>query len=351
MKKRIYSVVGVLFMALSLVLVGCSADGDKALSTNESDAVAVLGTIILKVNPEIAIDYNDQGEVTNVRALNEDAEEIINEYTDFIGKNSDIILEELIQLIGDAGFFVEEIEGKSKRIVIELEAGSELPTDNFLVDMATNAQEAAKEFAPNSEVNIEDVSSPEEADEQEKVEVSKPKESEQKEEQSTKKPVAEQTAKSNYLSLEQAKEIALNHAKVSKANARFDSVELETDDGVTYYEIEFEVGENEYDYEIDATSGKILKFEHDLEEVKKKAPVAEKETAPAKELSQDQAINIALKHAGVSRSGVSFDDVELDTDDGRKIWEISFDAGDWEFDYEIDAFTGKIIDWEKEYDD
>lgn len=345
MKKRIYSVVGGLFMALSLVLVGCSADGDKTLSTSKSDVVSALGTIILKVNPEIAIDYNDQGEVTNIQALNKDGKKIVQNYTDFIGKNSEMVLEELIKLIGDAGYFVEEIEGKSKRIVIELEAGSKLPSDEFLVDMAINAQEAVQEFTPNSEVNIEDVSSPEEADTQEKVEASSPKE-----EEATKKPVLEKTAKSDYLSLDQAKEIALNHAKVSKTNACFDSVELETDDGVTYYEIEFEVGENEYDYEIDAITGKILIFEHDLEEIKK-APAIKEEVSPAEEISKDQAVNIALKHAGVSRSEVSFDDIELDTDDGLKIWEISFDAGDWEFEYEIDAFTGKIIDWEKEYDD
>lgn len=181
--------------------------------------------------------------------------------------------------------------------------------------------------------------------------MSTPKENSQKEKQPTKKPVTDKTSKPNYLSLEHAKEIALNHAKVSKADAYFDSKDIETDDGVTYYELEFEVGQNEYDYEIDAVSGQILKFEHDLEEVKKKAPVAEKQPASAKELSQDQAINIALKHAGVSKSSVSFDDVELDTEDGRKIWEISFDSGNWEFDYEIDALTGKIIDWEKEYDD
>lgn len=166
MKKRIYSVVGVLFMAVSLVLVGCSADGDRALSSSENE-IAALGTIILKVNPEIAIDYNDQGEVTNIRALNEDAEGIITNYADFIGKSSEVVLKELIQLIGDAGYFVEEIEGKSKRIVIELEAGSELPTEDFLVDMATNAQGAAQEFAPNSEVNVEEVAPTEKTDVQE----------------------------------------------------------------------------------------------------------------------------------------------------------------------------------------
>lgn len=353
MKKRIYSIVGILFMAMSLVLVGCSADGDKAMSVNDSEALTTLGTLILKVNPEIAIDYTDQGEVTNIRALNEDGEEIINDYSDYIGKNSEVVLEELIKLIGDAGYFVEEIEGKSKRIVIELEAGSKVPGDNFLGDMATNAQEAVKEFTSNSEVNIEDVenvSSTEEVETQEKVDASNPEAKKEKEDKNTQKPAAEKTTKSNYLSLDQVKDIALKHAKVSKANARFDSQDLETDDGVPYYELEFEVGENEYDYEIDAMSGKILKFEHDLEEVKK-APVAKKETPKAKELSKDQAINIALKHAGVSRSTVSFDDVELDTDDGRKIWEISFDAGNWEFEYDIDAKTGQILDSEKEHDD
>lgn len=42
--------------------------------------------------------------------------------------------------------------------------------------------------------------------------------------------------------------------------------ELDTDDGRTTYEIELRDGNIEYDVEIDATNGKILKFEQDFED-------------------------------------------------------------------------------------
>ena len=69
------------------------------------------------------------------------------------------------------------------------------------------------------------------------------------------------------------------------------------------------------------------------------------------QLTRDQAINIALGRAGVSRSSISDLDTELDSDDGVLIWEIDFEVGDYEFEFEIHAYTGAIIEWDREYDD
>ena len=46
----------------------------------------------------------------------------------------------------------------------------------------------------------------------------------------------------------------------------FDEEDLETDDGITYYDLEFDVGENEYDYEINAYTGAIIDFDHDIDD-------------------------------------------------------------------------------------
>lgn len=56
--------------------------------------------------------------------------------------------------------------------------------------------------------------------------------------------------------MERAKQIAVSHAGVSDAS--FTKVELDTDDGIAVYEIEFKVGNTEYDYEINAASGAII---------------------------------------------------------------------------------------------
>ena len=58
-----------------------------------------------------------------------------------------------------------------------------------------------------------------------------------------------------------AKSIALNHAGLSENQAYDMDVELDDEDGTFVYEVEFKSGNMEYDYEIDAASGAILKHE------------------------------------------------------------------------------------------
>ena len=63
-----------------------------------------------------------------------------------------------------------------------------------------------------------------------------------------------------------AKSIALNHAGLSENQAYDMDIELDDEDGKLVYEIEFKSGNMEYDYEIDAASGAILKHEAELED-------------------------------------------------------------------------------------
>lgn len=65
------------------------------------------------------------------------------------------------------------------------------------------------------------------------------------------------------IGVERAKRIAFDHAKVSEAEVRKLEVELDRDDGLLVYEIEFKHGGMEYEYEIDAHSGAILRWKAD----------------------------------------------------------------------------------------
>ena len=58
-----------------------------------------------------------------------------------------------------------------------------------------------------------------------------------------------------------AKSIALEHAGVSENQAYDMDIELDDEHGKLVYEVEFKSGNMEYDYEIDAASGAILKHE------------------------------------------------------------------------------------------
>ena len=63
-----------------------------------------------------------------------------------------------------------------------------------------------------------------------------------------------------------AKSIALNHAGVSENQAYDMDIELDDEDGKLVYEVEFKSNSMEYDYEIDAASGAILKHEAELDD-------------------------------------------------------------------------------------
>ena len=65
----------------------------------------------------------------------------------------------------------------------------------------------------------------------------------------------------DYIGIDRAKEIALNHAQMNESDVQFAKAKLENDDGVVEYEIEFYFGRTEYDYTIDAVSGNIIEYD------------------------------------------------------------------------------------------
>lgn len=74
--------------------------------------------------------------------------------------------------------------------------------------------------------------------------------------------------------------------------------------------------------------------------------------APAAEgITEQDAIAIALAHAGFAEGDVTFTKVGQDLDDGRNEWEIEFIVDTTEYDYDIDAATGDIIAFDNEIED
>ena len=68
-------------------------------------------------------------------------------------------------------------------------------------------------------------------------------------------------------------------------------------------------------------------------------------------ISKEEAKTVALTHAGVSAAEVTRLTAEFDYDDGRPEYDVEFHHGGYEYDYEIHAETGKILRWNKEWDD
>ncbi|MBQ8287958.1 MAG: PepSY domain-containing protein [Clostridia bacterium] len=63
-------------------------------------------------------------------------------------------------------------------------------------------------------------------------------------------------------------------------------------------------------------------------------------------IGTDRALEIALDHAGVTPDKVEKN--ELDEDDGVMVYELDFIAGGIEYEYEIDALTGAILQHQSE---
>lgn len=69
----------------------------------------------------------------------------------------------------------------------------------------------------------------------------------------------------DFIGEKKAKEIALEKAEISGDDIVFERVELDLDDGIWQYEIEFRQGRWEYDADIKADDGTVLSFDKDYD--------------------------------------------------------------------------------------
>lgn len=156
---------------------------------------------------------------------------------------------------------------------------------------------------------------------------------------------------SNKITIDQAKEIALKHAGLTEDQVSFSETKNDIDDGIEKYDIEFYYNGKEYDYEISATDGKIIKYDNDIDEdINKNSTqnTPQNNTNNTAAISIDKAKQIALSHAGLTSGQVTFKRTELDFDDGIKKYEVEFYYNNREYSYEIDANTGNVLSYEQD---
>lgn len=154
----------------------------------------------------------------------------------------------------------------------------------------------------------------------------------------------QQASQADGITLEKAKEIALQAAGVDSANAQFTKGELETDDGKMFYEVDFYADGYEYDYKI-AMDGRVLEAE------KEKRQEYTSSSGSDNLIGVDKAKQIALDHCKAPADGVYFEKAKLERDDGRTYYEIEFKFGTAEYEYDIDALTGEIISFDSDTND
>ncbi len=151
-KKSIIAVALALGMSL-VCFAGCGRliGGEESASQTNTDPQSVQvaeagvgimsgGVLLLSVNPQLAIEYNEAGLVTEVSARNDEAIAIISRCEGLIGGETRSVVSKLVIAIGEAGYFVDNVEGSGRQITIEIEDGSQLPSQTFFNEVVSDVQ-------------------------------------------------------------------------------------------------------------------------------------------------------------------------------------------------------------------
>lgn len=161
-----------------------------------------------------------------------------------------------------------------------------------------------------------------------------------------------------------AAEAALKHSKVNEKDADVSSVLLVEQNGMMLYEVCFSTKDNQYEYLLDASTGRVESW--------RKAAIAEVETEPAVAASgelkptaspeptatpapeknatvligEDEAKKLAMGHANITEKDLSSIECKLELDGLSLIYDIEMKTKLMEYDYEVDAISGEIISFD-----
>ena len=398
-------------MAACLALVLCTGIATHAIRSN-----ATAGTFTMDVNPSVEYTIAKSGSVKNVRSLNSDAENALSDVA--LGKQSvETALTRTVAAYEACGYmengeatvlisFDSRLDANaelkaslSAEIQQALEQTDAVGTLVFHSELTENAEAAkiAEEFhvslgradwiltaanktgLPTDEVarmSLDELLKFQEASGIASVSVSK------------------------FISLEEAKKIALKDAKLDELTQKivFTREELNRNQGKPCYLLEFYTGTNQYFYQIDAKSGSIIyagKF-ITLSEAKKialddagckdkvsfteetlvsggiKTPYyrlvfadaktqwtyridavlgtvlekQQKEIVTTDFISLEEAKQIALKDAGLDEAAqkIVFTREELNRNSGKPCYILEFYTAKKQYSYKVDAKNGSIIE-------
>ena len=151
-------------------------------------------------------------------------------------------------------------------------------------------------------------------------------------------------SQSAYIGVEAAKEAALTHAGVTSGDVVFLEADYDYEDGRMVYEVEFFAGNTEYEYDVDAATGAIVK--HGREQ--KGGSLTSGGSTAQTDIGEAAAKAAAFAHAGVAEGDVRGLTVKRDFDDGRLTYELEFWAGTTEYEYEIAAADGSVLKSKRE---
>ena len=241
MKKNFAPKLLGLALTAALALTSLTACGGSTGTTSlpgtsgadAADAGGSVGTVLLSVNPEIEMDYDDGGNVVALHALNDDGFAVLAGYTGYEGKPCTTVVGDLVSQIHAGGYFDDTIGGQERNIVLKLERGSAYPTDQFLNELAQAVQLVVETDRIGSRTVTLDSDDYDDA-----------------------------YADQGYINTQAAQSIL--STQLGRDDLQFVEKDYELDDGE--YEVEFVLDGVEYEYEVNAVTGKVTEMDADYQD-------------------------------------------------------------------------------------
>ncbi len=364
-KKPAYKVFGSVAAALIICIAGVLAFGKGGAS----EAAAIIG---LDVNPSIQLSVDDNGKVIEASAVNKDGEKILDDMS-LAGTDMKVAANAIVGSMLQQGF----LNDISNSILVSVQAKDSAKGTSLQEELSSSLNQYLGSYALSAAVMGQCITDDSEitafaaengisegktyliktlaASDSRLTEAGLLKLSTQElillasEKSSDKTPAVSygEVNKSQYIGKDKALNIALAKAGLKKSQISGCEVEFECDDGNITYDIEFYCGSAEYEFEIDATTGNIIEYETDGDGYEGSHHKNSADNSGSKYIGRSRAKEIALAKAGLTASQIH--DYEIELDDGE--YEIDFKYQNMEYEVDIDAKSGKILKFDKEYDD
>ncbi len=172
----------------------------------------------------------------------------------------------------------------------------------------------------------------------------------------------------DYISVDEALGIALGAAEIEKSATLCLEIEMDFDDDISVmvYEVEFCNAENKFEYEINAKTGEIIEAEIEPKEGHRHehggnggngvnggngghgGRYDDTAVLPENSIGRERALEIAYNDAGIKAENARRPEIEVDTENGKVVFEVEFKSAGMEYEYKIDALSGEIIERESE---
>lgn len=175
----------------------------------------------------------------------------------------------------------------------------------------------------------------------------------------------QEAASKKLITAQEAKDIALKEVNGTITESDYDG-----DDKRPHYEFEIQSNKEEVNIEVDAETGKATITEREtikaaavnekvqdtddeddraaVTQTTEKATAAAPKAAAKEVITKAEAINIAKT---VAKGTVTKVELDNDDDDQSQKYELEFKDGHVEYDVEVDAYTGKVLEVNQELED